>query len=1692
MVNVFSGQLANTFFKDSNVRRIETFNIGAFSKTILQQSEQAQREDSTKNGMEFQQAFLADLQTKLADITEKLNNLHRRYIENQNAFRRVNAEDTYSDTSQHLNKLESVTVASGASGHPAGPAGSNIVPYDDPNRLRNFPWNPFWGSKAVDQSAGTLNRTFWQQPGSSMQDAYTENGAFWSSMAYIWGWDVDRINAAYTTTDERVAASNPLTAAGGATFNTVQVNITALQPNRGEMPPLRVGDRIPIVPRSAPAPYNTTPSNGVAIQLNGIRPGGIDYSHASTSAGTDNTAANPTGANSLNYGYEFDDLPLALEVTSTTTLPDGTTSPDGYRVVYSIPNTHPYYNELKVLDGTEPQIIDAPTKLTKRRHDLDEFQYLGTTFLDGASGLSGGTYSRTYPAGSSSSSNSSGAGTTGYGSYPLFFSGSSTLETFDFTKCHDITLLANTTISFKYSMSITQPGRGSFIGDSPSDEGQDFIPNYGSHNWSRSGTVTNVLAGSLTQLGASELTGVNDPVYTELAITPPEEWMKVYFTQQGTNGVRAHVRVRGDITNFNLSLSDVVITTYGGTANGGAFNAASWEQGTYSPLTPTITTDVPIINTISPLDVINKYSNNEFEFTQFRREFSTPNDTTEGDAVYDNILRSPWEMGLLNIGSGSQIGGEMWLDLNGRRLNLDQENIDDGPNGNVSNTGFDTGTGAQGTAATLGVAKAYDFIVPNHPEDALCGSDNTHYGTKDENDPYTDNATTYTTQVGQANTLVPLVHLPLIDINPVSGIPDDARRGTDWGFNSAGFQGTNYDTGGNLDVKTSEADRVAGYDNIQYTVNIPTTDVNLLQNNRTNEVLFNFGSIEDRDWFVSVQNPFVEYRTIDDYVSVSRYRVDEAGNIFDRFGTTSGEQTNATTISKLYDVGSGAKNGQISNDDGSYSSWANYDPNAHNVGHDRMSTLGDDFNMFDYVNDFEGVDPLDTNLTGALLGEEYVGSFPSNRYYYREALDAATAGPAAAGNADKKPFLSFDAKDSNPSGSLAGTHTVVGNSLMPSWANVLLGYCEQDPKYNNLGIKTSSAYWLGLPGFGEDLRHAQGYSAAAGVTAGTEDEIVGSNPNDATEFNDNGTITVEMGNGIDVNAAGHLLVYEQYIKTLPDGSTETTVEPHTIPLPLKNNTWAPDTTGPEPYVPTTTAQTYTFDSYAGKSAMSRTGSVVVSDLATWGDALGVDFNGNGSPTSIFPLFRASKGIVVHADSVGQFDTYNPASPNESVVYLADDQTKPFRVVYADQNAKPATLILVPINAADLPEAAGSIYPPTDTQIRNYAPSFDVEVVNGSQVKLTYHDNATYPTGVTGKISQVSLSNEMDRVSTGVGDDPRTTATETKAIAPEVFNSPHGYVQGDALIALNLVGQDNDSNPRPRRLRRVITEVNAGQQIIPGSISQSYDTQEPGAGYSPSGTWPMAIYDGDRLLNPTSATAAAPLDIMVGHFQGIDLANGGDGSPGNGLAMASVVGFKIGDKVIIDGMTRIINDIVGSTLEFDQALPTPVPNTGVVNLANINGDRELKMFLNKSFTMSQDAPIKITLEYEEYDVSGYPPVATATGNIITENIGFTDATPSSIPQFTDVSYEADNYLVAGKGKTGGSFENEFTTELKRILDNPEYKDVFRMNLMKNVFISASVNDPFNDVISSKILLEWDRLRRRVSIEQTSFQAFYKSI
>jgi hypothetical protein len=234
----------------------------------------------------------------------------------------------------------------------------------------------------------------------------------------------------------------------------------------------------------------------------------------------------------------------------------------------------------------------------------------------------------------------------------------------------------------------------------------------------------------------------------------------------------------------------------------------------------------------------------------------------------------------------------------------------------------------------------------------------------------------------------------------------------------------------------------------------------------------------------------------------------------------------------------------------------------------------------------------------------------------------------------------------------------------------------------------------------------------------------------------------------------------------------------------------------------------------------------------------------------------------------------------------------------------------------------------------------------------------------------------------------------------------------------------------------------------------------------------------------------------------------------------------------------------------------LPRTGDIAALgnNSQGIRELGLFINKSYALSSGAPIRIELEYEDYQMTGYPPVVDLTAPVgtSTETIGFSDPDPSqsmailstnngtgtatnpivvddhagfnlndkiniggqtytitvlaNTPDritldrpinpapnggsITRTDYQ--NYLVVGNGESGGSFENEFAEELKRIIDNPEYQEMLKYNLMKNVFITASVTDPFNDVIASKLMLNWDRRQREMEIMQVAFNAYYKSI
>ncbi|MGV3522917.1 MAG: hypothetical protein ACO1RX_01760 [Candidatus Sericytochromatia bacterium] len=1964
MSSIYSGQLMRTFVKDNQLRTLENYNVNRYNVRITTAAAQSQREKELREGLEYQQAVMADLQTKLNEMIEKLNNIYRRYIDNTVAFRKVAQEPRYMGTSAILDGLGDITTPSGLpNDYPTG-APNNLLPFDDPGRIRNYSYNPFFGSKAIDTSDKTLLRTLWREPGVPQEQAYTENGAFWSSIAYLWGWDLDRINATYSTTTG---------------LDNRQVNVTALQPNKTQYPPLRPGDRFPLNWNQDPTDPST--AGYPFVNINGLRPGGVDYSHATDSLNTGGDAVssahtNVVGQNSNNWGWEFDDLPLSLEVVAVSQQPDGNTVPTEYRVVYDIPVTHPFYEDLKVLNGTEPQITDAPTELRKERINNAGFNFTGTAYFPGSNvvGFQVGPLFRT----------SRGAwvvaqpGESEYSAPGTYTVADGPIAAFELQTClPGLEINEDTRVSFKYRYRVHQ---NSAVFGSTWDDSGPGVPtrfDFSTHDWNSAG---NEDFGSGNTFGVPMPGGyqilTNQPGDTllELGQAPsPNSYSTDYNKTSGyetlyakvvpgstTDSVRVEFYFDGDLNNLEIEVEDFQIVDYTGDLN-------TWSQGKYNfgNVDPVIMEgDVVYTQANSPNEVISKYYPNVYQFTQFNDQYNN----SWNAADRNDIVRSPWEFALLNIAQGSGLSGEMWLDLNGRRLNLDHDELATQMRdwqGNwitPSSTGFDLLSG--------GVTQAYAFIPVFHPEDD-CGPNPTmeilatNTGTGFEfnpdaptggitvdsvagffagqqvlvngqlrtivalvNDagspagttvdpvfenpaappiyeyrapfdalppaqrlatalpppggfPFTTGGVTYTNYADLAadfpppawhpyasdpsnplywaeytqsstpsvparqevylnspvtppptsGTIVPVVIVPepprvgqFSDSDPVTDpstwtilLHDEVLAGelpimpgvlvpfppgnptieapldpgrtsnpTPGDPNNEGFNWSNpnfYDIFGNASTNpvsstdnptnfitgvsndTSDTvDRVMGADqNISYRISIPTYDVNVLR--KENNLLFNFGSIDERDWGIEILNPYMEFRTAPSYQTVPRYRVDAGGNIYDSFGKgyydldhpdAAVRARELASAQRVYTIsgdpipsGDPIINGQVSNANGTYdySGYTGYDDGVGSfadfiASNDRLSLDSDDYNLFDYVPDLNFV-PGDTERSR--YGEVYVGSLPTNFYYYREALDNSASGsgtPLTAGgfNNDNKPTLNFNANASNRTGVYNDADTtVVYNPLMPTWTNVTLGVAEQNSRLSNQQRTTSVATWDGFLGLGGETSPARGVTLQNNVSSPLA-ALGQPDTNGALLNAPSASIVLNMQQN--VNAGGHLLLYEAI-----NGQSL----PHAIPLPLVN-------IGVYPYVDSE-ASSYSFSAY-GPETVTRTGSRYVSQLGPQIlDGLDGRFDGNWTGadatarlqsagmtvSTTHPPATWGEGLILHVDNAATFDVEAPR--NE--VYLGTDETTLYRVVGKNPSTSPQTLIIVPVSGSVPAALQTGVH--ADLQVRQIVGEYTVSVTNasgaldadGSHVRVDYNARGTQQPG---RLDAVVISPEYDRVGRVAGDDPRTTAVETNRIGPEIFDSPQGYVQSDARVNLNLVSRDIDGNPVVRKLRSVRVDVESGEQLIPNQISQSYTTTGP---FDINGEWPIAIFEGEKQLNPTLTN---DLGIMVGLSQGIVNGSAATDAANPRLELTSTAGFQVGDRINVNGEERLIAEIDGNELVLNQALLTPPRLGDLASLGSINGEREVALFLNKSYAMSDGAPLKITLEYDEYQLTGYPPTADLTTPVRTtsETLGFSDRNPAagmqilagntgtgtaanpiivtstagflpndrinihgqtyviqniigtngietdrpivpapSVGEITRTDYE--NHLVVGNGSSGGSYDNEFTNELKRIIDNPAYQQLFRYGLAQNIFITASVTDPFNDLIASKLFLNWDRRQHQMELKQTAFSAYFKA-
>lgn len=2081
MTSIFSGNLYNNYVRDQNTARLQRFDVNRFNASIPSLSEQSRREQELREGLEYHQARMADLQTKLNELTEKLNNLYRQFIDSQVMFQRVGPSNKYHGTSGMTNRLRNVTDETTPfnTGHPAGVNG--LLPYDSPERIRNYTYNPFFGSKAIDESDMTLNRTFWREPNVVLQDAYTENGAFWSTVSYLWGWDLDRINATYATTNDSEplrgnthlrlnnvgginpgtvitisgtqytvsnlvtyedrngntvtdvlipqiitlpAVDTPVTWAGGSalvqtgsfreTHNNLQINTTALQPNKEQHPPVRTGDRIPIINQNDP---RTPPPvvNYPFLAIDGIRPGGADFSHAQNTAGR-----NEVGQDSLNWGWEFDDLPLALQVTGTRQDANGNIVASGYKVVYDIPRTHPQYERYRHLDGTEPMIIDAPTAMVKNRIHQNSFDYTG--FAE----LGGGSFNASYSAllsplpGRTNAGHPSG---TNVSPYPLDFryeylesgvynygnnggliahpSQGSAVSYIELTSCSPFSFGPDTRISFNYEYQVIQNAVSGFY-RTPSDDGA--VPGttgngFLAHSWGGNET-SNTFRGAVggtgpfqpptpyanvggtwgggpsrfegypvnrdfnmvpipqtngelgVILGAVNTDGVGEPrydpfhygtgvvspgiaseilpgntgnggngagplqvdnaaalnlgplpagivingnpytvtqvignnLYTSTAISPadlasgqPVEngldstpiaggntgngrfgpllvgspttfgvgtdiqvdgwgglWRVVSYTDvngnpgapapgdpgglvlapapgntapwnvlpttlpsgnvsiPGTGGgapvgggsdeslrlvmsqerilgdptsvendkLFLHVLFDGDIHGININVSDFKIVSYAFGASNIPGAPDAWTNGLYNPLNDTTLGNGPLNvvgdNSVSVQnDVINKYQADKYNFTQFHNEY---NNAAENGDLKD-IVRSPYEYALFNIGqdtvSGNQsyLYGEMWVDINNRRVNLGLDNYanntyqPDWANG----AGESLFEGDPNFFLSDNVQGVYGFIDPVHPGDDCIQNtpgviQSALNATVDDALPYTDHR--YEDRSPDHLSADPAD--PMRTSTPNAGIINAAIPNYYVGNDGIAYTKTGA-------VGDGVVDRAMGGSDIDYRLTIPTTDLNVLQ--KENDIVFNFGSLPTRNYSIGIYEPFMEYRSVPGYQTVARYRVDAAGNIYDRFGTgyyDPNDPVDAVIMQELYptrQLGNGSSavplvNGQVSNFDGEYNNHGNYDPiNSGLAGHNRFSELGDDYNLFDYVPDLK-VDPFagDPNI---LRGEVYVGSLPTNFYYYREGLDNSLAGPTgnlAAGdingpldnNFNRRAALNFDGRATNVDGQFNSQHTIVYNTTMPTFSTVMLGYAEQDARLNNQRASTSFATWEGFPGLGAPTVPA----ARVLGTTGTVDnplDALGLSYDKFAEMSTGSSLTVDTR--VDSSRQGHLLIYEY----APDYSQEPILRTaNVIANPTGTGAAYGNGNGQPVWLSNVSfievGDVLTFDDGTGP----RTKIVTAVNPTGPGNAGSIQFSvnqpnpGDNSPVEgpiTFGVFRKREAVmraIPHAiplpldptDDPFVFDSYNLKTTMARTGSVYDPVTDT-TIIHVDNAAAFVTSPIPPTMIVEIGEPfyySGTItssdvditttpniirvpgnvspLPIYDTPVVMRGPQFTVAVSDGdapnSVFTITYNDRGT---NLPGNIATVELSPEMDRAGRFLGDDARSTTTaEAANVAPEYFaGSPPGYVQPDAQINLRLVAQDKDGNQQPRRLREVRVTIDSGEQIIlgpTGAIRQYYGTNEAsftGAGTTPDGidineAWPVALYDKfNDLLNPISTD---DLGISVGYFQGI-LA----GATTTVIPVTTVGEFEFaeGKEVTINGETRIIDsvDTVGNTITLTEPLTRPPRVGDRVNLGNSMGTEDLIMYLNRSQAMSTNAPIQIALVWEDYEVSGYPPTTTRVGNAYTEQIGFSKPNPGDSPQNAD--YDALNHLVVNRGRSGGSGDNAFVQELKRIIDNPDYQELLRYNLMQNVFISHASNDPYNNVVASKLMLSWDRNRRRTEIQLTSFTAFYKS-
>ncbi|GIW22060.1 MAG: hypothetical protein KatS3mg068_1067 [Candidatus Sericytochromatia bacterium] len=276
MSSISASSLYNKTNADYQLRQIAQANANVFSQGIIQISDQQSRDKDYERGLEWIRSYIASLQAKLNTLIEELNVIYEQML-NELMYKKADTKNT----AIIPNKYGTPSIDNCK-------PNLEITPYN--KEVYNYQYNPFFASRAMELESFNQNRPNSSTVGRTYYDVSNTHhelgNSFFSTLGYLWMWDVDRVNASYATTIDRyvslrgqgtanerevlnvsindplysraenhldpaIAATNSANKTGifydpdldikdigaGVDPKVYQVNITALQPNRGVFAP---------------------------------------------------------------------------------------------------------------------------------------------------------------------------------------------------------------------------------------------------------------------------------------------------------------------------------------------------------------------------------------------------------------------------------------------------------------------------------------------------------------------------------------------------------------------------------------------------------------------------------------------------------------------------------------------------------------------------------------------------------------------------------------------------------------------------------------------------------------------------------------------------------------------------------------------------------------------------------------------------------------------------------------------------------------------------------------------------------------------------------------------------------------------------------------------------------------------------------------------------------------------------------------------------------------------------------------------------------------------------------------------------------------------------------------------------------------------------------------------------------------